>query len=114
MNMRRVIHLVRQCFDSALGARNAVLARWIFLRALGLIYLSAFYSLLFQIKGLIGPNGILPAGDYLAVVSTAMHGLRFWSAPTLFWISSSDRAMAIVCWVGLAASLLVICNVWPR
>ena len=88
--------------------------RWIFLRALGLIYFSAFYSLIFQIKGLIGPNGILPAGDYLSVVSAAMHGLRFWSAPTLFWISSSDLAMAIVCWAGLLASLLVIFNVWPR
>jgi hypothetical protein len=36
--------------------------RWIWLRALGLIFLSAFYSLAFQIDGLIGPRGILPAG----------------------------------------------------
>jgi len=36
-------------------------SRWVFLRALGLFYFSAFYSLLFQIKGLIGPSGILPA-----------------------------------------------------
>ena len=41
--------------------------RWIWLRALGLIFLSAFYSLAFQITGLIGPRGILPAGEYLAV-----------------------------------------------
>lgn len=88
--------------------------RWVFLRALGLIYFSAFYSLLFQIKGLIGPNGILPAGDYLALVSTAMHGLRYWSAPTLFWFSSGDRALMIVCWAGIIASLLVILNVLPR
>ena len=88
--------------------------RWIFLRALGLIYFSAFYSLLFQIKGLIGPNGMLPTGDYLIAVSAVMHGLRIWSAPTLFWISSSDRAMALVCWTGLIASLLVIFNLWPR
>lgn len=46
--------------------------RWIFLRALGLIYLSAFYSLLFQIKGLIGPNGILPAADYLQAMHAAL------------------------------------------
>jgi len=39
--------------------------RWIFLRALGVIYFSAFYSLLFQIRGMIGRNGILPAADYL-------------------------------------------------
>ena len=38
-----------------------LIPRWIFLRALALIYFSAFYSLLFQIKGLMGPEGILPA-----------------------------------------------------
>ncbi len=100
--------------ESSKSAATHLWPRWIFLRALGLIYFSAFYSLIFQIKGLIGPNGILPAGDYLSVVSAAMHGLRFWSAPTLFWISSSDLAMALVCWAGLLASLLVIFNVWPR
>src|SRR5437899_838922 len=38
------------------GKSTHLLPRWIFLRALGLIYFSAFYSLLFQIKGLIGPQ----------------------------------------------------------
>jgi hypothetical protein len=41
-------------------------ARWLFLRGLGLIFFSAFYSFLFQIQGLIGPRGILPAQNYLA------------------------------------------------
>ncbi|HEY6905153.1 MAG TPA: lipase maturation factor family protein [Candidatus Acidoferrales bacterium] len=88
--------------------------RWIFLRALGLIYLSAFYSLIFQIRGLLGPSGILPAGDYLQAVSSALHSARFWFAPTLFWLSSSDRALTTVCWVGLAASILLTLNIWPR
>src|SRR5579864_156695 len=80
--------------------------RWIFLRALGLIYFSAFYSLIFQIRGLIGPNGILPAADYLPAVSAALHGQRFWYAPTLFWFSSSDHVLMLVTWAGLMASLL--------
>ena len=88
--------------------------RWIFLRALGLIYFSAFYSLLFQIKGLIGPAGILPAADYLQAVSGALHSQRFWFAPTLFWMGASDHALMLACWVGLAASLLLFLNVWPR
>ncbi|HXU22043.1 MAG TPA: lipase maturation factor family protein [Verrucomicrobiae bacterium] len=88
--------------------------RWIFLRALGLIYFSAFYSLIFQIKGLLGPKGILPAADYLQAVTAALHSARFWFAPTLFWLSSSDRALMLVCWVGLAASILLVLNVWPR
>jgi lipase maturation factor len=88
--------------------------RWIFLRALGIFYFSAFYSFLFQIEGLIGPNGILPAGDYLQAVSAAIHSLRFWYAPTLLWFGSSDRALMLVCWVGLISSLLLVANIWPR
>src|SRR5208282_3824301 len=44
------------------------LTRWIFLRALGLIYLVAFVSLWTQINGLIGHNGILPAGQFMSAV----------------------------------------------
>jgi hypothetical protein len=96
------------------AASGHLWARWIFLRALGLIYFSAFYSLLFQIKGLLGPNGLLPAGDYLQAVSAAIHSQRFWYAPTLLWFGSSDRALMLLCWVGLIASLLVALNLWPR
>jgi lipase maturation factor 1 len=90
--------------------------RWIFLRALGLIYFSAFYSFYFQIRGLIGPNGILPAGDYLrAVASTpGLSAVKYWFAPTLLWISSSDRALMLICWLGLIASVLLVINFWPR
>ncbi|MGC1798336.1 MAG: lipase maturation factor family protein [Candidatus Acidiferrales bacterium] len=89
-------------------------ARWIFLRALGLIYFSAFYSLLFQIKGLIGPQGILPAQDYLQAVGASLHAQRFWFAPTLLWFGASDRALMLITWAGIIASVLVIVNLWPR
>jgi hypothetical protein len=90
--------------------------RWIFLRALGLIYFSAFYSLFFQIKGLIGPEGILPAVDYLQAVAAAssLPGPKFWFAPTLLWFGSTDHALMLLCWVGLIASILVVMNLWPR
>jgi hypothetical protein len=88
--------------------------RWIFLRALGLIYLSAFYSLLFQIKGLIGPNGILPAADYLQAMHAALEMRSYWSAPSLLWFGASNGALMTLCWVGLIASLLVTLNLWPR
>ncbi|HKW76485.1 MAG TPA: lipase maturation factor family protein [Terriglobales bacterium] len=92
-----------------------VLPRWIFLRCLGLIYFSAFYSFLFQIKGLIGPQGILPAQEYLAAVPRVYPGLaRFWFAPTLFWFSSSNHMLMTVCWLGLLASVALTINVWPR
>src|ERR1700675_12350 len=88
--------------------------RWIFLRVLGLIYFSAFYSLLFQIKGLIGPNGILPAADYLQAVSAALHLQSYWTVPTLLWFGASNGALMTLCCVGLIASLLVTLNLWPR
>lgn len=89
--------------------------RWLFLRAIGLIYFSAFYSLIFQIKGLIGPNGILPAGELLQAIPRYFPGLaRFWYAPTLLWYSSSNRALEIICWLGLIASVLAVLNIWPR
>lgn len=89
-------------------------ARWIFLRALGLIYFSAFYSLLFQAKGLVGPNGILPASDYLQAVAATLHGARFGFAPSLLWLGTSDRALMLLCWLGIIASVLLVLNIWPR
>ncbi len=88
--------------------------RWIFLRALGVIYFSAFYSLLFQIRGMIGPHGILPAADYLEAAHRALQGYGFFYVPSLFWFGSSDRALLLVTWVGLIASVLVTFNIWPR
>src|SRR5215469_10164471 len=92
-----------------------LLARWLFLRGLAVIYFSAFYSLLFQIKGLMGTRGILPAADFLAAVAEQIGGLRqYWAAPTFLWVSSGDHAMMFLCWLGIAASLAVAVNLWPR
>jgi hypothetical protein len=88
--------------------------RWIFLRALALIYFSAFYSLLFQIKGLIGPEGILPAHDYLADIAQQLGLERYWYAPSLYWISSSSAMMMALTWIGLTASVIAFLNVRPR
>ncbi|HEY6253318.1 MAG TPA: lipase maturation factor family protein [Candidatus Angelobacter sp.] len=97
------------------GKTTHLLPRWIFLRALGLIYFSAFYSFLFQIKGLFGSQGILPVREYLPAVKQYYPGIKaIWFAPTLFWFGSSDHALMIVCWLGIAASLAVVFNLWPR
>jgi len=107
--------VVRRLFSSEYGASDRLLPRWLFLRALGIIYFSAFYSLIFQIRGLVGPEGILPAGDYLHIIASSAPGaLRFWYAPSLFWISSSSAMLMTVCWIGLIASVLLVLNLWPR
>jgi len=91
-----------------------VRARRIWLRCLGGIFFSVFYSLYFQIHGLIGPRGILPAGQYLDAVRRALGWKAFWYAPTLLWISASDAMLSAIVWIGFAASLAIIINVWPR
>ena len=89
--------------------------RWLFLRALGLIFLSAFYSLAFQIHGLVGERGILPAGEYLYALRAATGvAQRIWLAPTLFWLGAGDGALWMVIAAGLLCSLLLTANVWPR
>src|ERR1700722_10610629 len=99
-------NFVHGLFSSQEGAPGRLVPRWIFLRALAAIYFSAFYSLLFQIKGMIGPDGIMPAHDYLAAVARQFPSTEFWYAPTLFWLFSSSHALVLVTWIGLAASIL--------
>ncbi len=89
--------------------------RWLFLRALGLVFGSAFYALAFQIRGLVGARGVLPAAEYLPAVARAAPGAaRFWLAPTAFWAAPNDTALLAVVAAGLAASALLALNVWPR
>src|SRR5216110_1138778 len=107
--------LIRHFFSSEHGASDRLIPRWLILRAFGLIYFSAFFSLVFQIRGLIGPQGILPAGEYLHTVARSFDGYtRFWFAPTLLWLSSSSHMLVALCWVGMLASLLLVLNLWPR
>src|SRR6266581_476788 len=105
---------LRRLFDSECGAPDRLLPRWIFLRAIGLIYYSAFFSLVFQIRGLIGPRGILPANEYLEAVAERFGHAGYWYAPTLLWFSSSSRMITGICWAGMIASVLLVLNFWPR
>jgi hypothetical protein len=105
---------VRWLFDSKAGPDNRFVVRWIFLRLIAAIYFSAFFPLLFQIEGLNGPNGILPVQRFLLDVQGGMGPLRYWYAPTLFWLSAGSQMMMAVIWLGLAASIAALFNVWPR
>jgi len=101
--------------DSNSSSDGRLWPRWLFLRALGLIFFSAFYSLAFQIHGLVGERGILPVHFYFYQLSTALGAIeRTWYAPTVLWLSASDAALTLVVGAGLVASLLLILNVWPR
>lgn len=89
--------------------------RWIFLRALGLVFLSAFVSLAGSIRGLIGDRGILPARDYLQQIAEAHQGIgKLWEAPTLLWISTSGAMLTMIVVAGFVASVMLTLNVAPR
>ena len=109
----RVKRWLRYLFDRRGGATDRLIARWVFLRAMGAIYFSAFLALAFQIRGMIGPQGILPAGEFLVKVRT-LGALRLWYAPTVLWWGSGNHALMALVWVGLVASVLVVANVAPR
>ncbi len=106
--------IIHRWFDPKYGASDRLIPRWLFLRALGLIYFSAFYSLVFQIRGLIAPEGILPASEFLEAVARTYPQSKFWFAPTLLWIASGPHMLTAICWVGMFASLLLVFNLWPR
>src|ERR1035441_6055382 len=113
--MNRLAQATRWLFDSEPGAVDRLIPRWLFLRALGGIYFSAFFSLAFQIRGLIGPQGILPANKYLQAVAHSLGYSRgIWFAPTLLWLSSGPHMLTALCWTGMVASLLLALNAWPR
>ncbi len=86
----------------------------LFLRVLGIIYLIAFISFGVQINGLIGSQGILPAGDFLDKVHQSLGFDSYRLVPTLFWINSSNAALMAVVAAGGVFSTMLILGVKPR
>src|SRR5438067_10776679 len=88
--------------------------RFFWLRGLGLIFLSVFLSLAFQIHGLIGPHGILPASELFEALGPGFTLGALWQVPSLLWLGSSNAALWALVAAGLAASVLLTLNLWPR
>jgi hypothetical protein len=89
-------------------------ATWLFLKALGAIYLIAFVSFGVQAGGLIGSQGILPVGNYLRGMHQALGARAFWYAPTVFWASSSDLALRIAWIAGAALAIVLMLGFFQR
>ncbi|MET0065955.1 MAG: lipase maturation factor family protein [Candidatus Thiodiazotropha sp.] len=88
---------------------------WLFLRFLGLIYLTAFASLAFQVVGLVGEQGILPLLPYMQLAEQSL-GARahYWLPMIYWWTGGSDTILLATAWAGVAGSLLLILGHWER
>ena len=87
--------------------------RSVFLRGLAVIYLIAFASLLPQLGGLIGSNGIAPARDFLQTARTDYGAAAYALFPTLTWLNSGDGFLVAMVWAGIVLALLVLMRITP-
>src|SRR5437899_12531131 len=91
---------------------------WLFLRALGVVYLLAFWSLGSQLPGLVGEGGILPArltmAGARAFVAAQHIGIdRFRMLPTVFWFGTGDTFLMATCVAGIVLAMLLIAGIAP-
>jgi hypothetical protein len=95
------------------GPIDLRLTRWVFLRSLGVIWLIAFLSLWVQVKGLIGPDGLLPAGEFLNAAHESLGAEALIRLPTVFWLSAGNAALSAACLLGTLLSVCLIIGVAP-
>ena len=85
-----------------LAAPDYWLTRFVFERAIGVIYLIAFLVTLNQFRPLLGDRGLLPAPDFIRAVP-------FRASPSLFHlVGYSDRKLLVVAWTGVVLSVVAI------
>ncbi|HLG20685.1 MAG TPA: lipase maturation factor family protein [Bdellovibrionota bacterium] len=85
---------------------------WLFLRVLALIYLFQFISLSTQVIGLIGNQGIAPAGEVITLAIKEHAAVAMLRYPTLFWYGTPDFLMLGVCCLGVLASILLFVGIF--
>lgn len=86
------------------GAEGYWLTRFVFERALGLIFLIAFLNAVFQFKALLGERGLLPVPLYLKRTS-------FRESPGLFFLFPVDTAFTVCAWIGVVLSAAVLTGI---
>ena len=84
-----------------LGAPDYQLARLVFQRMLGGVYLVAFVVAVNQFRPLLGERGLLPVPRFLQVAT-------FRQAPSIFHLHYSDRFFGAVAWAGVALSATAV------
>lgn len=76
-----------------------------YVRILGGVYAFAFLSLAFQVRGLIGSEGLLPAAEHLRHAREILGTKALLRAPGLFWFDASDFTLTAAAWLGVGIGL---------
>lgn len=106
--------LTRMLWGNDVRTPTYALSSWIFLRALGAIYLVAFLSFGAQLDGLIGAKGILPASAFFEAARGASNADTFLQWPSLlWWTGAGDAALHGWCWAGVAVAALLMVGILP-
>lgn len=97
--------LAQWLFGARLQPARQDRVSWFFLRLLALVYLSAFASLTWQVSGLIGEQGILPAQAWFAAIDASLGSEKYLLVPSLFWVDASTGS---IIGLGIAGCLLSV------
>ena len=90
---------------------SAAISLTLFPRLLGAIYLIAFTSLLVQVRGLYGAQGILPIADYTARLHRHFGARACRLYPSLFWLNAGDPFLLGCAGAGVALALLLLAGI---
>lgn len=87
----------------------------LFPRLVGFIYFLTFGALIFQVNGLIGVNGILPAKNFFDILkkSKGHDWTFFFRVPSIFWIDQSNRFLKGVTIIGTILSIVLMLGYSP-
>ena len=103
-------------FSGAGGDATYLWPRWIVLRAVGLVYLFVFGGIIREGQALVGPRGIAPLAEFFAQLHQAFPNplQAFLRAPSFFWINHDGGMVTLLSWLGFAAAVALVLNLWPR
>jgi hypothetical protein len=89
------------------------LTRRLFLALLGAVAMAAVGGFWWQLPGLSGHAGLVPAAANLEALRRAP-GVGFLDAPTLAWLSSSEVMLHALCAAGVLSALALVLHLAPR
>jgi len=90
------------------------LARRLFLGGIALTYALAFGSLLVQVRGLFGAEGLVPLAERMQLLGERLAGRERLEYPTLLWLGTGDALLVGLCWAGLVLAVLALLGLVPR